>query len=124
MPFVRLNEATTYETHGARFTSYASSASGAEQLAAWTTEIPAGTAGAAHVVDREEVLRVASGRLRITIDGQVADLEAGDLAIVPAGAELCADNLTDEPATMWATTTIGLSATLADGTQLRPPWAN
>ena len=88
------------------------------------TEIAAGTVGAAHVVTHEEVVRLMSGRLRCRIDDQTADLAPGDVAIVPPGAEFCVDNVGDEPATMWVTTSIGLRATMADGSTVAPPWAN
>ncbi len=124
MPFVRSADSTDYEIHGARFRAYAHSGTGATQLAAWITEIPARTTGATHRVDREEVLRLVTGRIQITIDGECADLGPGDIAIVPPGGEIRADNITDEPAAMWATTTVGLSAALADGSTIRPPWAS
>jgi quercetin dioxygenase-like cupin family protein len=124
MPFVRSNEAITHEIHGVRFVAYANPATGAEQVCAWRGEIPAGTTGVAHRVSHEEVLHVVSGQLRFRIDGATADLGPGDVAIVPAGAELRLDNVSDHAATTWVATSVGLSATLADGSTLRPPWAN
>ncbi|HEY2794671.1 MAG TPA: cupin domain-containing protein [Micromonosporaceae bacterium] len=124
MPFVRSSDTTLYEIHGTRFHAYAHSGSGASQLAAWITEVPVGTPGTPHTVDREEILRIAGGRVRVVLNGDSADLEPGDVAIVPAGSELRVDNLGPEPAIMWATTSIGLAATMADGSTLNPPWAN
>lgn len=123
MTIVRAAEATIHDIHGARFHAYAHSGTGAAELAAWTTEVRPGVTGAAHIVDREEVLRVMSGRLRLVLNGEEAELEPGDVAIVPAGAQLRVDNLGDGPATLWATTRLGLSATMADGSRLSPPWA-
>ncbi len=124
MPFIRSSEALVHEIHGVRFTSYVRPATGSRDLAAWRGEIPAGTVGPAHVISHEEAFYVLSGRLRFTIDGDVAELGAGDAAVAPAGAALAVANTTDEPAHMWVTTRVGLSAELADGSIITPPWAN
>jgi quercetin dioxygenase-like cupin family protein len=124
MPFVRSNDAITHEVHGVRFVAYANPGSGAQQVCAWRGEIPAGMTGVGHRVSHEEVMHVMSGTIRLRIDGESADLGPGDVAIVPAGAELCLDNVGDRDATMWVATSVGLEATLADGSTLRPPWAN
>ncbi|MFC5250678.1 hypothetical protein [Streptomyces nigrescens] len=44
--------------------------------------------------------------------------------MAPAGAALAVANPADEPARMWVTTRTGLTAELADGSSLAPPWAN
>jgi quercetin dioxygenase-like cupin family protein len=124
MPFVRSAEAVTHEVHGVRFVAYANPGTGAAQVCAWRGEIPGGTAGVAHTVSQEEVMHILTGRLRFTINGEVADLDPGDVAIVPAGGRLCVDNVADRAATMWVATGVGLQATLPDGSTLRPPWAN
>ncbi|GFE20507.1 hypothetical protein [Streptomyces nigrescens] len=67
--------------------------------------------------------RVAA-RTRFSIDGEIAELAPGDAAVAPAGAALAVANPADEPARMWVTTRTGLTAELADGSSLAPPWAN
>ncbi|MEZ0090401.1 cupin domain-containing protein [Streptacidiphilus sp. EB129] len=124
MPYVRATDAVDHEVHGVRFTAYANPGTGSGQLAAWRGEIPDGTAGVPHTVSHEEVLYLLSGSLRFSIDGEVAELSAGDVVIAPAGARLCVDNTSGAPATMWVSTSIGLSVTLPDGTTITPPWAN
>ncbi|MEV6323816.1 cupin domain-containing protein [Nocardia sp. NPDC051787] len=124
MPFARSTEAVVHEIHGARFISYVSPATGSRDLAAWRAEVPAGTAPPAHVISHEEAFYVLSGRLRFTIDGEAAELGAGDAAVAPAGSALAVANTSDEPAHMWVTTRVGLSAELADGSTITPPWAN
>ena len=123
MPFVRSADAVTHEIHGARFVAYANPASGSKELSAWRTEVPAGTDGVPHTVSREEVVQLLTGGLRLTVDGEEADLVAGDVAIVPAGATLRVDNVSGAEAAMWVATSVGLTAELADGTLLTPPWA-
>ncbi|MEW2578560.1 cupin domain-containing protein [Streptomyces syringium] len=123
MPFIRSDEAVVHEIHGARFVSYVRPGSGSRDLAAWRCEIPAGTAGPAHTISQEETFYVLSGRLRLTIGGESAELGVGDAAVAPAGTEVAVANTTDHPAHMWVTTRVGLSAELADGSTITPPWA-
>ncbi|MFM9612334.1 cupin domain-containing protein [Streptomyces sp. V2] len=124
MPVVRATEATTHELHGARFVSYATPRTGSRQLAAWRAEIPPRTKAPAHTVTHEEVLHLLTGTLRITLDTDTTDLAPGDTLIVNAGSTLTVENPTDHAASTWVTTSIGLTAKLADGTEVAPPWAN
>ncbi|WP_088319624.1 cupin domain-containing protein [Kineosporia sp. R_H_3] len=112
----------TFEIHGSTFVSYARTGRGSSQLCAWRLEVPPGTTGVPHRPDREEVLLVLSGELHATVDGTPATLGPGEVLLVPAGALLSVDAGPDG-ATAWVTTTPGLSAVTADGTRLRPPWA-
>ncbi|WP_424216424.1 cupin domain-containing protein (plasmid) [Streptomyces sp. BI20] len=124
MPFIRKSEATVHEVHGGRFLSYVRPATGSRELAAWEVEIPAGAAGPAHVISEEETFLVLSGRVRLTIDTEGAELVAGDAAVAPAGSALGVANAGDGPARMWVTTRVGLTAELAGGGCFVPPWAN
>jgi quercetin dioxygenase-like cupin family protein len=124
MPFIAANDAVVHDLHGVRFASYASSARGSEELCAWRGEVPAGSSGQAHTISREEVFLVLSGSLRLTIDGDSRLLGTGDVAIAPAGSTLDVANPTEEPAGMWVTTSVGLTATLPDGSRISPPWAS
>ncbi|MEE1669542.1 cupin domain-containing protein [Streptomyces sp. WAC07094] len=123
MPVVRSSEAVTYEMHGARFVSYASSLTGSRELCAWRGEIPAGTRAPLHTVDREEIFHLLDGELLITLDGRTERITAGDTVIVNPGTTLGIENPTGEVAVSWVTTSIGLEAQLSDGTRIAPPWA-
>ncbi|MCU7825530.1 cupin domain-containing protein [Kitasatospora sp. DSM 101779] len=123
MPVVRPDHATVFDLHGARFTSYASAATGAERLRAWRLDVPAGTTGVKHTVSSEEVLHLLHGTPVVTLDGEAAALSPGDTVVVPAGSRLQLDNPGPGPATAWVTTTAGLRATLPDGSVVSPPWA-
>jgi quercetin dioxygenase-like cupin family protein len=79
VPVVHAADAVVHELHGSVFASYAAPASGSRELCAWRLEVPAGAAGVAHTVSREEVLLVLSGSLRVTLDGG-AELASGALA--------------------------------------------
>ncbi|WP_282701541.1 cupin domain-containing protein [Streptomyces sp. CC219B] len=124
MPVIRTSEAVTHEIHGARFVSYATPRTGSKELCAWRGEVPPGTKAPAHTVNREEILLVLVGSLRVTLDGRTDDVTAGDLLIINPGATLAVENPTDQTAITWVTTSIGLEAELADGTRITPPWAN
>jgi quercetin dioxygenase-like cupin family protein len=108
--------------HDTSFTSYASPARGSRELCAWRIEIPARAQGVPHRVSREEVLYVLSGTLHATVDDQPEEATAGDVILVPAGSRFDVDNLADEPATAWVTTSVGLAAVLPDGSWITPPW--
>lgn len=124
MPYVRSTEAVTHAIHGVTFVAHANPRTGSEEICAWRAEVPVGTVGVPHTVSREEVIHLLTGRLRFSVDGEVADLGPGDTVIAPAGARLGLDNVSGEPATMWVSTSVGLTATLADGSVITPPWAN
>ena len=124
MPVLDGASATAYEVHGSRFTSYVRPATGSAQLCAWRLDVPAGTTGVPHRPSREEVLAILAGAARVTLDGEVRTAAAGDVVLVPAGAEFQVDVDGEEPLQAWVTTTVGLTATLADGSTLAPPWAS
>ena len=122
MPVIHADQAAVHQMHGTSFTAYASPARGSRELCAWHIEIPGHTEGVRHRVSREEVLYVLSGTLRASLDGQAEDAAAGDVIVVPAGAQFGADNLAAEPATAWVTTSVGLLGVLPDGSWISPPW--
>jgi quercetin dioxygenase-like cupin family protein len=122
MPVIRATQPVVHQMHGSSFTSYASPARGSRELCAWRLEIPGRTDGVPHHVSREEVLYVLSGTLRVTLDGDVTEATAGDVVLVPAGAQFGVSNQTDSPATAWVTTTVGFAGVLPDGSWFTPPW--
>lgn len=122
MPVFAPADVTEFSVHGGTFGSYVSSASGSAELCAWRLSVPPGLQGVAHSPDREEVLLLLEGQLRMHLDGVVSELGPGSVALVPAGSELRVD-AGPSGATAWVTTRSGLQATLADGSSMRPPWA-
>ncbi|KUN84340.1 cupin [Streptomyces bungoensis] len=124
MPVIRSGEAVTHEIHGARFVSYATPLTGSRELCAWRGEIPPGTKAPAHTVNREEIFHLLVGDLLITLDGRTERISAGDTVIIGPGATLAVENASEHTAISWVTTSVGLTARLADGTLLTPPWAN
>jgi hypothetical protein len=47
---------------------------------------------------------------------------SGDVILVPAGSSFGVDNLTDEPAIAWVTTSAGFMGVMPDGSWITPPW--
>ena len=124
MPVLHAADAVVHELHGSVFTSFAAPARGSRELCAWRLEVPPGTRGVPHTVSKEEILLVLSGALRVTLDGTPAPADAGpgDAVLVPAGTMLQVGNPGSEPVAAWVTTSVGLEATTADGSVIRPPW--
>lgn len=121
MLVVKSGTATPIHLHDARFTPCVSPSTGSTELAMWTTDLSPSTAGAPHQVDREELVHVLAGRLVATTDGATIDLSTGDTLAVPAGT-LFSLSAVGGPARILACARAGLTATMADGTSLIPPW--
>jgi quercetin dioxygenase-like cupin family protein len=121
MPVIPAVEAVVHELHGTTFASYAAPSRGSTELCAWRVEVPAATEGVPHTVTREEVLCVTSGSARVTLGGEKREVGAGDVIVVPPGA-LFGLGTGEEGVTAWVTTSIGLQATLPDGSTIAPPW--
>ncbi|HEY2128293.1 MAG TPA: cupin domain-containing protein [Streptosporangiaceae bacterium] len=122
MPVIHADQAAVHQMHGTSFTAYASPGRGSRELCAWRIEIPGHTEGVRHHVSREEVLYLLSGTVQVSLDGQAEQAAAGDVILVPAGARFGVDNLSDELATAWVTTSVGLLGVLPDGSWFSPPW--
>jgi mannose-6-phosphate isomerase-like protein (cupin superfamily) len=128
MPVIRAADAVTHDLHGARFSSYAAPARGSHELCAWRVDLPGGSHGVPHTVSREEILFVLGGTPQVTMSGQdgaagdPVSSGPGDVVVVPPGTTFQLDNPGREPASAWVTTSVGLEATLADGSRLTPPW--
>jgi quercetin dioxygenase-like cupin family protein len=123
MPIRKNGDHHTHHMHGAQFHSYVAPSRGSRQLCAWRTELAPGTAGAPHTVSHEEVFLVLHGSPTITLDDQQARLCAGDVVFVPESATVKLDNPGDSPASVWVTTSVGLTAVTAGGETITPPWA-
>jgi quercetin dioxygenase-like cupin family protein len=119
---IHADQAAVHTMHGTSFTAYASPQRGSRELCAWHIEIPGHTTGVRHHVSREEVLYVLSGTIQASVDGQAEQAAAGDVILVPAGAQFGVDNLADGPATAWVTTSVGFRGVLPDGSWIAPPW--
>ncbi|NKS34135.1 cupin domain-containing protein [Prescottella equi] len=123
MPIRRSGDHDTHELHGAQFHSYVAPSRGSRQLCAWRTDLVPGSAGAAHTVSHEEVLLVLDGTPVITLDDSRFELSVGDVVFVPESATVQLDNPSGSVASLWVTTSVGMTAITADRGTISPPWA-
>ena len=123
MPVIRSTEGVAHALHGTTFTAYANSTTGTAELCAWSTHIPAGQPAVPHRISREEVFLVTAGHARFTIDDESVQAQSGDVVVAPAGSLLSIEAIGDQDLTIWVTTSLGLTAKLADGSEFAPPWA-
>ena len=82
---VRGSDARVHRTPNAEMATLAAPSVGSSELAVWRVRMTPGAAGPAHSVDREQVLTVLAGAVRVEHDGRAVDLEPGDALILPAG---------------------------------------
>lgn len=123
MPVIRATEGTAHALHGATFTAYANSSTGSAELCAWSLRLPPGQPGLEHRISKEELFLVTSGSPHIRVNGEPAELSAGDVVIAPAGCLLQVENPGSQHSEIWVTTSRGLNAAMPDGSRISPPWA-
>ncbi|MDJ0394660.1 cupin domain-containing protein [Rhodococcus sp. G-MC3] len=122
MPIRKSGDHRTHQLHGTQFHSYVAPSLGSRQLCAWRTDLGPGTVGAPHAVSHEEVFLVLQGSPAITLDEQRFQLSFGDVVLVPEAATVQLDNPGITTASLWVTTSAGLTAITADGGTITPPW--
>jgi mannose-6-phosphate isomerase-like protein (cupin superfamily) len=122
MPVIPAAEAVVHEMHGTTFAAYAAPSRGSAELCTWRVAIPAETAGVPHTVTREEVLCVTSGSARVTLGDETCDVAVGDVIVVPPGPRFRLST-GEEAFAAWVTTSVGLRASLPDGSTIAPPWS-
>jgi mannose-6-phosphate isomerase-like protein (cupin superfamily) len=122
MTVIRAAEAPRFEVPGIEFTALAAPSRGSGDVCTWRlTAAPGTDVPEPHTLDRTEVFMVTSGAVRVTPGGEV--LRAGDAAVVPAGEPIQLVNAGDTPAEVYVAIAAGFTGTMADGTTVRPPWA-
>ena len=121
MTVLKAIDSTDHSIHGSTFRSYVTSQSGS-RLCAWQLVVGPEVAGVEHSPDQDEVVLLLEGSIGATVNGEQTKLEPGDVLLVRAGDRLRVDTGCDG-AKAWVTTTAGLTATMADGSTLAPPWA-
>lgn len=121
MALITESDTHSFRMHGSTFTSFVAPAGGSTQLCAWRLEVVAGTTGVPHRVSHEEVLMVLDGELVVDLDGVALRALPGESVFVPAGSSLAVAG-GPAGASAWVTTSVGLTATTADGGVITPPW--
>ena len=76
-----------------------------------------------HYHDREEVLTVLAGSIRVTIDSIAHEISTGDTVIVPAQSAHMIENTGASDAEWLLIAPAGVQFFQADGEQMSPAWA-
>ena len=123
MPVVSLDDAPVIDQEGTVFRPWAVPARGTTELAVWVVTIPPGSPGVPHIVSREEVLVVRSGRAAGTIGGEPVDAGPGQALIFPPDTPIAVGNASaTEPLEMLCCTSAGIKGTVGEET-FPIPWA-
>jgi mannose-6-phosphate isomerase-like protein (cupin superfamily) len=95
---------------------------GSDRVCTWKlTVAPGHDTPEPHTLDATEIFMVSSGTVRVTPGGEAA--RAGDTVVVQAGQPIQLANAGDGPAEVYVAIAAGFTGTLADGSTVRPPWA-
>lgn len=123
MRIIRSTESRRSETPAAVMTTFASPDLGGATAPMWKVEAAAGTAGPLHHIDTEQVWAVLEGTVAVTVDGEGADLAAGDTIVIAADA---ARQFTPGPDGFAAIVTgpAGMQAYMPgkEDAKMTPPW--
>lgn len=122
MAVLEIDDYLPYAMHGAEFRSYIAPSRGSAQLCAWRILVEPGTTGVEHEISDEEVFLVLKGSPVVTLNGTGELMSSGAVALASAGSTVKLDNPSAEPAELWVTTVVGLTATTPDGAVIVPPW--
>ncbi len=124
MAIVRAAQAPIFELGGNHFRGLTSPSRGSSELATWQLEVDPNTEGVAHSIDHEEVFIVLAGKLTVKVNDVESELTAGDAISVPAHSQMAVSNRNELVARSIVCVSVGLQATMADGTVIgTPPWA-
>ena len=94
MPIIAADVAPTFELGSITFTGLAAPSRGSTENAVWRVRLTSAEPGAAHTLDREEVLVALSGRAVVTLDGAEHVVAAGDAVVVSSTLGASAERVT------------------------------
>lgn len=122
MTIIRAAAAPRFDLPGVEFTAMAAPSRGSDRVCTWKlTVAPGHDTPEPHTLDATEIFMVSSGTVRVTPGGEPA--RAGDTVVVQAGQPIQLANAGDGPAEVYVAIAAGFTGTMADGSTVRPPWA-
>jgi mannose-6-phosphate isomerase-like protein (cupin superfamily) len=127
MPLIKGSTAPKFEipcVAGVQFTGLAAPSRGSTENCVWRVSLAAHTPGAPHLLDREEVFAVISGRARATLGEETIELAAGDALVVPPNTSFSLANPHAELFEAIVVLPVGGRARVAMGEPFVPPWAS
>lgn len=96
---------------------------GAKEISVIRQRQKPGASNPPHSHDREEVMVVLSGTVRVTAENETAKLFAGDALIVPANVVHWVETTGDDEAEWLLTAPAGIRFLFADSRETLPDWA-
>jgi quercetin dioxygenase-like cupin family protein len=109
--------------NGNRGAALATSSHGALEVSVIRQRQSPGGLNPPHTHDREEVMTVLAGRLRLTVEGEAGVVAAGDTAIIPARPTHKVENAGDVEAEWLLIAPAGIRFFHANGDEATPPWS-
>jgi len=120
---VRGREPEVSGTEGNFAGGVATRGSGAGEVSVIRQRQMPGASNPPHLHDREEVMFVLSGEVRVTADGEGIGLFAGDALIVPSGTAHRIENVGGEEAEWLLAAPAGIRFMFPDGREASPHWS-
>jgi mannose-6-phosphate isomerase-like protein (cupin superfamily) len=123
MSIVRADQAPQFQLPGVTFTGLAAPSRGSSENCVWRVSVAPGTAGTAHVLDREEIFVALSGHALASVGTEQWQVGPGDTLIVPAGQAFSLANNGADPFNAIALAPHGIQVRMVpDGAPFAPPW--
>jgi quercetin dioxygenase-like cupin family protein len=96
---------------------------GAEEVSVIRQRQSPGAANPPHLHDREEVMIVLTGTVKVTIEKEETELSAGDALIVPANTMHRIETIGEAEAGWLLSAPAGVRFLFSDGREASPAWA-
>lgn len=123
MLVVRGQELEATGTEGNFASGVATPGRGAEEVSVIRQRQSPGAANPPHLHDREEVMVVLTGAVKVTIDKEETELSAGDALIVPANTMHRIETIGEAEAGWLLAAPAGVRFLFSDGREASPAWA-
>lgn len=122
MTLIHLKDRPTWDHDGWLMTGLASPSRGSKELCTWHVRMAPGADGPPHRCDRELVVNVLEGTVRVTVDGVNNDIKAGEAFIIPANARRSVSNPGKVVATSLNAVAAGVKTERLDDIPSNTPW--
>ncbi|MGE0240673.1 MAG: cupin domain-containing protein [Parvibaculaceae bacterium] len=122
MTLIRSQDTPVWDHDGWRMTGLAAPSRGARELCTWHVRMEPGADGPPHRCDRELVVNVLEGIVRVSVDGVDTDIGAGEAFVIPANARRSISNPHKLPAVSLNAVAAGVKVERLDGIASNTPW--
>lgn len=122
MTLINAKESPVWDHDGWRMTGLAAPSRGSRELCTWHVVMQPGADGPLHRCDRELVVNVLEGTVRVTVDGIDTDIPAGDAFIIPANSDRKVGNPFEIVAVSLNAVAAGVKTIRLDDIPSNTPW--